>query len=139
MNQELDTTLRQLHVCYCEFSGHVPPYATCERRLLEFHNAGFDVEDLALVLKHIFSVNRGRETSFRLSVRFGNLVGDLERFGDLLGESRASKRAREHKAKHSYPEAKASVLRSSGRSDTPTVPENVLTSKEALERLKASL
>lgn len=138
MNTEPEATLQTLHRIYCEITGHQPPFSLCERRWFEWQKH-FAEDDLQLTLEYVMRLNKKRERQYHVPTRFGSIIGDLERFSDLCGEARADKRARDFKAKHSYPEAKASVLRSSGRSDTPTVPENVLTAKEALERLKASL
>lgn len=136
---EPDQQLRSLHRVYCELSGHQPPYSTCERRLLEFHNAGFAEDDLRLIIEHVKRVNSKREPAYRLSLRFTHIIGDLERAGDLVGEARAERRARDFKAKHSYTPAKASVLRASGRPDAPAVPDATMTAAEALARLKQSL
>lgn len=123
MNPEPDTTLRHLHRLYVELSHHSCPYVTCERRWLEWHNAGFSEDDLRLIIEHVKRVNKKREFGFQLSMRFGNLIGDLERAGDLLGEARAEQRKREFRAKHSFCEDKASVLRATGRPDTKPLPE----------------
>lgn len=139
MNLELDGTLRHLHRLYVELSHHSCPYATCERRWLEWHNAGFSEDDLRLIIEHVKRVNRKREAGFQLSMRFGNLVGDLERAGDLLGEARAYKRASDFKARNSFVPDKASVLRSSGRPDAPAVPDAVITAAEAIRRLRESV
>ena len=136
---EHDTTLRSLHACYCEWSGHSTPYVTCERRWWEFEKAGFDKEDLRLVIEHVKRLNSKRDAGFRLSLRFDKVVGDLERMGDLLGEARADKRARDYKAKHAFVPDKASVLRATGRPDEKQAPENTLSAAEALARLKASI
>lgn len=139
MSAELDQTLRGLHACYCELSQNQPPYALCERRWLEFHNAGLAIDDLRLTLEFVLRTNKKRERQYWIPLRFGSFVGDLERFSDLLGESRADKRARDFKTKHSFSEGKASVLRATGRPDAPAVPENTLSAAEALAKLKASL
>ncbi len=139
MSAELDTTLRSLHACYCEWSGHSTPYVTCERRWWEFEKAGFDKEDLRLVIEHVKRINSKRDAGFRLSLRFDKVVGDLERMGDLLGEARADKRARDFRAKHAFVQDKASVLRATGRADSQEIPEACLSAKEALAKLKASL
>lgn len=123
MNSELDTTLRHLHRIYVELSHHSCPYSTCERRWLEWHNAGFVEDDLRLIIGHVQRVNRKREFGFQLSLRFGNLIGDLERAGDLLGEARAEQRKREHRLKYSEPPNKAEILRATGRPDTKPLPD----------------
>lgn len=134
MNTEPEAQLRTLHRIYCDSSGHSPPYATCERRLLDFHNAGFAEDDLRLVIDYIKRVNRKRESGFQLSMRFDKVVGDLERFGDCLGEGRADRRKREFRAKQSHCEDKASILRATGRPDTKPLPEPQR-AKEVMEGL----
>jgi hypothetical protein len=136
---ELNQTLRSLHACYCELSLRQPPFLTCERRWLEFHNAGFGIDDLKLVIAFVQKVNSKRERQYHIPLRFDSLIGDLERMGDLLGESRADKRARDFKARHSYPPAKAEVLRATGRPDAPVVPEGCMSAKEALQRIREGL
>lgn len=130
----LQRSLRALHAVFCELSGQQPPYSTCERRLLEFHNAGFAEDDLRLVIEHVKRENKKRDFGFQLSMRFDKLIGDIERFGDLLGSSRADKRARDFKARNSYPAAKAEVLRATGRPDSKPLPEPQQ-AKEVMEGL----
>lgn len=134
MNQELDTTLRQLHASYCELSLRQPPYATCERRWLEWHNAGFGIDDLRLTIAFVQKTNWKRERQYHIPLRFDSFIGDLERFGDLLGEARAERRKRECRAKQSYCEDKASILRATGRLDTKPLPETQQ-AKEVMEGL----
>ena len=136
---ELNQTLRSLHVAFCEATGQSPPYATCERRLLEFHNTGFAVDELRLVIAYVRQANRKFSGGIGYSLNFGSLVGNLEKFGDLLGLARADKRAKDFKAKHSYPPAKAEVLRATGRPDAPVVPEGCMSAKEALQRMREGL
>lgn len=137
--QNTDGQLRTLHRVFCECSGHAPPFLTCERRLLEFSNAGFAEDDLRLMLEHIKRVNKKREFAYQLSMRFDKTVGDLERAGDLIGEARADKRARDFKARNSYSPEKASVLRATGRPDAPAVPDGCMTAAEAIKRLRESV
>lgn len=139
MNPEPEVQLRTLHRLYCELTDYMPPFLTCQRRLLEFVNAGFAEDDLRLIIEHIKHLNRKRELAYRLSLRFNHVVGDLERAGDILGEARAHKRARDFKAKHSYSEQKASVLRASGRPDAPAVPERTMTAGEVLKGIREAL
>lgn len=134
-----DSTLRQLHACYCELSLQQPPYSTCERRWFEWHKAGFAEDDLRLVIEYVNRVNKKRSWQFHIPLRFDRFIGDLERFGDCLGSARAERRAREHKAKHSYPAAKAEVLRVTGRVDVPAIPENCISAQEAIKRLRESV
>jgi len=136
---ELDTTLRSLHACYCELSLRQPPFLTCERRWLEFHNAGFGIDDLKLVIAFVQKVNSKRERQYHIPLRFDSLIGDLERMGDLLGESRADKRARDFRAKHSFSAGKVEVLRATGRPDAPVVPEGCMSAADALKRLRESV
>lgn len=136
---ELNQTLRSLHACYCELSLEQPPYVTCERRWWEFNNIGFDLDDLKLTIAFVQNVNRKRERQYWIPIRFDSFIGNLERFGDLLGSARADKRARDFKARHSYPPAKAEVLRATGRPDAPVVPEGCMSAKEALQRLREGL
>lgn len=131
--------LRTLHRIYCDITGQSPPYLTCERRLAEFLNAGFAEDDMRLIVEYVKRENRKRDFGFQLSLRFDKIVGDLERAGDLLGSARADKRARDHKAKHSYSQDKASVLRATGRPDAPEAPDQCVSASEALRRLKESL
>jgi len=121
--EALNQILRSLHVAFCEATGQQPPYATCERRLLEFHNTGFAVDELRLVIAYVRQANRKFSGGIGYSLNFGSLVGNLEKFGDLLGLARAEKRAKDFRAKHSYPPAKAEVLRATGRPDAPPLPE----------------
>jgi hypothetical protein len=137
--EELNQTLRSLHAMFCTMTQHQPPYALCERRWLEFHNAGLAEDDLKLTIEFVLRTNKKRERQYWIPLRFGSFVGDLERFSDLLGESRADKRARDFKARHCYPAAKAEVLRATHRPDAPVVPEGCMSAKEALQRLRAEL
>jgi len=139
MHNEIEPTLRSLHALFCTMTQHQPPYALCERRWLEFHNAGLAEDDLKLTIEHVLRINKGRERRYHLAMRFGSFVGDLERFSDLLGEARADKRARDFKAKHSFSSGKAEVLRATGRPDAPVVPEGCMSAKEALQRLREGL
>lgn len=139
MNTELDKQLRHLHRLYVELSHHSCPYALCERLWYEFNKAGLGDDDLRITIAHVQRLNAKREKPFHVPLRFDSFIGNLERFGSLLGEARAEQRARDFKAKHSYSEGKASVLRSSGRADAPEVPPNCISAKEALERLKREL
>lgn len=139
MNHEPEATLRTLHRVYCGLSGHAPPYATCERRLLEFHNAGFTEEDIKDVVEYVKRANRKFGYSGGWSLVFGSLIGNLEKFGDLVGASRADKRDRDHKAKHSFAPDKASVLRASGRPDSATPPERTMKIGDVLKGIRESL
>lgn len=136
---EPETTLRSLHACYCELSLQQPPYSTCERRWFEWQKAGFDIDDLRLVIEHVRRENKKRDFGFQLSLRFDKIIGDIERFGDCLGSARAEKRARDFKAKHSYPPAKAEVLRATGRSDQPPIPEGCMPLGEVLRQMRETL
>lgn len=120
---EPDQQLRSLHNIYILMTGQQPPYSTCERRWWEWSKAGFAEDDLRLVIEHVKRENKKREFGFQLSLRFDKIIGDIERFGDCLGSARAEQRARDFKAKHSYPVAKQEVLRATGRSDAPPLPE----------------
>jgi len=136
---ELNQTLRSLHASYCELSLEQPPYVTCERRWWEFNNIGFGLDDLKLTIAFVQGVNRKREKPYHIPLRFDAFIGNLERFGDLLGSARADKRARDFRAKHSYPPAKAEVLRATGRPDAPEVSEGCMSAKEALQRMRETL
>ncbi len=121
--EELNQTLRSLHACYCTESGETPPYQGCERRLLEFHKQGYALDELALTIRYVKMTNRSFGNGVGFSLRFGKLFqqaedGIFEHFSDLLGSARAWKRKMDFKAKHSYPPAKAEVLRATGRPDT---------------------
>lgn len=126
---EPEATLRALHVAYCRETGDAPPYESCERRLLAFHNAGFAVDELVLVVHYIRHVNRQFSTGIRgFSLRFGKLFeqaedGTFEHFGDMLGSARGWQRKQDFQKKNSYPAAKAEVLRATGRPDAPAIPE----------------
>jgi hypothetical protein len=135
----IEQTLREIHRVFCEVTGQQPPFATCQRRLFEFHNTGFSTDELRLVLAYARQANRNFSGGIGYSLSFGSLVGNLEKFGDLLGLARAEKRAKDYKARHSYPPAKAEVLRATGRPDAPVVPEGCMSAKEALKQMREGL
>lgn len=139
MNTELDQALRHLHRLYVELSHHSCPYALCERLWYEFNKAGLGDDDLRITIAHVQRINSRREKCFHVPLRFDSFIGNLERFAGLLGEARAELRARDFKAKHSYSEGKASVLRATGRSDTPPVPDGAMTARDALKRIQSEL
>lgn len=136
---DADKTLRELHAAYTSLSGQQPPFLTCQRRWYEWHKAGFAIDELRLVIEHVMRLNRKREAPYKVPLRFGSFIGDLERFGDLLGDARAAKRQSDYRAKHSYPPAKAEALRATGRPDAPEIPDGCIPAKEALARLRESL
>lgn len=134
----LESEIQSLHTTYVTMTGHQTPFPLCERRWFEWQKY-FASDDLKLVIEYVTRLNRKREPQYRIPLRFGSIIGDLERFSDLLGESRADRRARDFKTKHSYPVAKASVLRATGRPDAPAVPENCISAAEAIRRLRESV
>jgi hypothetical protein len=136
MSAELDTTLRSLHRHYVELTQHSCPFALCERRWLEFHNAGLALDDLQLTIEHVLRVNKKRERQYWIALRFDRLIGDLEFFAAVLGEARADKRARDFKAKLAYVPDKASVLRATGRPDSIAPAENVRKVSDVFEAIR---
>lgn len=86
--------IRKLHDTYCRETGQQPPYNTCERRWFDYQKLGFTVEDLKLVIAHVKRLNKLRDADYQLSLRFDRIIGDCERFGDLLGDARAYERQR---------------------------------------------
>jgi len=133
-----EESLRTLHNVYSSLTGQQPPFAFCERRWFEWQKH-FAMDDLKLAIDHALRINKKRQPQYQIPFRFNSFIGDLERFSDLIGDARADKRARDFKAKHSYPAAKAEVLRATGRPDAPVVPEGCMSAKEALQRMRETL
>lgn len=140
----IEQTLRSMHRSYCESSGQLPPFLSCQRLLLEAHNQGFAEDDIRLVVAHLKRENAKFGNGVGYSMRFNKLFeqgpdGAFEHLGSLLGSARADKRAADHKAKHSYPAAKAEVLRATHRPDAPVVPERTMKIGDVLKGIRESL
>jgi hypothetical protein len=120
--------LKSLHSTYCAMTGHEPPYNLSERRWFEFNKAGLTEADLKLVLDHILYSNRKRD--YKYSLRFDKIIGDLERFSDLLGEARASQRGR----KTVQETAKEEVVKEFRRADNPIDTGTFQSAREVLKR-----
>ena len=132
-----------MHRAFCESTGDSPPYIGCERRLRDFEKQGFAEDDIRLVVWFVKREN-AKMHGAKWGIGFGQLFqqsegGIFERFCDLLGMARGARRANDFKAKHSYSAEKASVLRATGRSDTPPIPEGCITAHEAIRRLRESV
>lgn len=65
-----------------------------ERQLWEYHNSGFTEQDLESVLTFVLWRNGKSEPKFRTRIQFHRIVGDLEWFNSVLGESQAWARNR---------------------------------------------
>lgn len=138
-----EAQLRTLHRVYCETTGQQPPYICCQRILWDFSKQGFGEDDIRDVATHVKRANL-KFSGGGFSLRFEKLFetdqdGIFVHFGSLLGEARGAKRAADHKAKHSYPPAKASVLRATGRPDAPAAPDGCIPIHQALKQIRESL
>ena len=90
---------------------------------------GFTESDLRLVVAHINQMVREKRRRPE-SLKFSNLIGDAERFGEDLSFARALSR------KPSVDPSRASALRSTGRAAEP-VQETVRTAAQIIAGMKA--
>lgn len=99
-----------LHAAYCELTGFElgRDYAR-DYAWHEFVKRGFTLDDLKMV---VFEVRKGMAGGYRFqgSLKFRNLIEDLNRFEEDLAEARANLRNR-----RPPPSAKERVLEASGR------------------------
>ena len=108
-----ESTIKDLHSCYCRVSGMEVPL-TMQRMFTweAWALPGHTIDDLRLVVEVLRrKIREGKNTLACL--RFTNLIGDCERFQETLSEARAMSRAPK------VDSGRADVLKATGRSATP--------------------
>jgi hypothetical protein len=83
---------QEVYQLWKELSGSQLNYAVQERRIFDFVQAGYTLDDLRTVMEFVKAFNATHE--FRKSVSFDGIIGSLERFDSLLGEARAGTSSR---------------------------------------------
>lgn len=75
---------------YTRLTGREARVSVYEHALYDYFRAGFTPADLVLVLGYLLRENK--RNSYQYSIKLGHLIGDHERFMDLLGEAKAKLR-----------------------------------------------
>lgn len=91
-NDDINGKVKELHQVYCESAGmKVSLGFDRERSWYDFIQAGFDRDDLKLVIGYLLkAVGRGDRNPG--SLRFRNLVGQLDAFEEELAMAKAHRR-----------------------------------------------
>lgn len=129
-----ETAIKSLHTVYVELTA-IPLNLTIPRMdaYAAFLQAGFTESDLRLVI--LARIRQAKEMGKQPFLTFRSLIEDLDRFEE------ESKTAKAHRRHRQYVHDKASVLRATGREDSPKLPQpqqvgDVLRGKEALAQLQ---
>ena len=89
--------LKQLHIEWCRLTNQDPQkvrYQACERYFWDFHNNGFDLEDMTALVEFIQYHNAKRELPYRKRLNLHSLFSDMGYLASLIGEASAWKRNR---------------------------------------------
>lgn len=79
--------LRAIHAVHVKLTGRESRYQVYERSLYDFVQAGFTAEDMEIVLA--FMLRENKRNDWKYSLQLGKLLGDHERFQDLLSDAKA--------------------------------------------------
>lgn len=82
--------LKAIHAIHVKLTGRDSRYQIYERSLWDFVQAGFTADDMTTVLS--FLLRENRRNDYKYCVQLGRLIGDHERFEDLLHEAKAKTR-----------------------------------------------
>lgn len=84
--------ISELHECYCAMTGRSPKLAVFQRLWWDFQKAGYVQDDLIIVLR--FMLRENQRNNYKYGLGLAKLIGDLERYDDLLNEAKAKTRNR---------------------------------------------
>lgn len=79
--------LKAIHAIHVKLTGRESRYQVYERSLYDFVQAGFTAEDMEIVLA--FMLRENKRNDWKYSLQLGKLLGDHERFQDLLSDAKA--------------------------------------------------